>query len=107
MALKEAYPLRLLCRALGVPRSTLYYRPKGPNPEEALLRGRLRELAGAWPRYGYRRLAALLRGEGFGVGEKRVRSEGLLLTRKPLKPRTTLPEELLPEGCPTFCWGLR
>lgn len=78
MALKEAYPLRLLCGALGVPR-----RPaQGPPPEEAVLRGRLRELAGAWPRYGYRRLAAVLRGEGFGVGEKRVRSlmrrEGLL-----------------------------
>jgi putative transposase len=110
MALKEAYPLRLLCRALGVPRSTLYYRPKGPNPEEAVLRGRLRELAGAWPRYGYRRLAALLRGEGFGVGEKRVRSlmrrEGLLLPRKTPKPRTTLPEELLPEGVPNLLPGL-
>jgi len=105
MTLQGAYPLRLLCRALGVPRSTLYYRPKGPNPEEAVLRGRLRELAGAWPRYGYRRLAALLRGEGFGVGEKRVRSlmrrEGLLLTRKPLKPRTTLPE-----GVPNLLLGL-
>jgi putative transposase len=42
MALKETYPLRLLCRALGVPRSTLYYRPKGPPPDEAVLRGRLR-----------------------------------------------------------------
>lgn len=51
-----------------------------------------------------------MRGEGFGVGEKRVRSlmrrEGLLLTRKPLKPRTTLPEELLPEGVPNLLLGL-
>ncbi len=93
-----------------MPRSTLYYRPQDPPPEEAVFRGRLRELAGAWPRYGYRRLTALLRGEGFGVGEKRVRSlmrrEGLLLTRKPLKPRTTLPQELLPEGVPNLLLGL-
>ncbi len=44
------------------------------------------------------------------MGEKRVRSlmrrEGLLLTRKPLKPRTTLPEELLPEGVKNLLPGL-
>ena len=57
-----------------MPRSTLYYRPQDPPPEEAALRGRLRALAEAWPRYGYRRLTALLRGEGFQVGERRVRS---------------------------------
>ncbi len=62
-ALKGAYPLRLLSRVLGVPRSTLYYRPQDPPPEEAALRGRLRALAEAWPRYGYRRLTALLRGK--------------------------------------------
>ncbi len=56
MALKEAYPLRLLCRAPGVPRSTLYYR-SNPIP-------RRRSSEAACP----------LRREGFGVGEKRVRS---------------------------------
>ncbi|BCP67310.1 hypothetical protein TthHB5018_b22440 (plasmid) [Thermus thermophilus] len=31
-ALKGAYPLRPLSRVLGVPRSTLYYRPQDPLP---------------------------------------------------------------------------
>lgn len=89
MALGEAYPLRLLCRLLEVPRSSLYYRPKGLGEEEERLCARLRELAGTWPRYGYRRLGALLREEGFRIGDKRVRSlmreEGLLLPRHPPK----------------------
>jgi len=44
MALKDAYPLRLLCRVLEVPQSTLYYRPKDHSPGEAALCNRLREL---------------------------------------------------------------
>lgn len=97
-----------------MPRSTLYYRPQDPPPEERALRERLRALAAAWPRYGYRRLTALLRGEGFQVGEKRVRSlmreEGLLLPRKGPSPRTTFPGGLPPgrwswgRGWPTWRW---
>ncbi|BCZ88988.1 transposase (plasmid) [Thermus thermophilus] len=109
-ALKGAYPLRLLSRVLRVPRSTLYYRPQDPPPEEAALRERLRALAAAWPRYGYRRLTALLRGEGVQVGEKRVRSlmreEGLLLPRKGPSPRTTFPGGLPPEGVKNLLPGL-
>lgn len=101
MALGEAYPLRLLCRLLEVPRSSLYYRPKGLGEEEERLCARLRELAGTWPRYGYRRLGALLREEGFRVGDKRVRSlmreEGLLLPRHPPKLKTSFPG-VLPLG---------
>jgi putative transposase len=93
-----------------VPRSTLYYRPQDPPPEERALRERLRALAAAWPRYGYRRLTALLRGEGFQVGEKRVRSlmreEGLLLPRKGPSPRTTFPGGLPPEGVKNLLPGL-
>ncbi len=104
MALGEAYPLRLLCRLLEVPRSSLYYRPKGLGEEEERLCARLRELAGTWPRYGYRRLGALLREEGFRIGDKRVRSlmreEGLLLPRHPPKLKTSFPGVLpLGEGC--------
>lgn len=93
MALREVYPLRLLCRLLEVPRSAIYYRVKGRTGEEEALRARLRGLAGAWPRYSYRRLGALLRGDGFRPGDKPVRSwmreEGLLLPRQPPKPKTS------------------
>jgi len=90
--LRDRYPLRLLTRALQVPRSSMYYRKRTTTDEP--LRERLRALARAWPRYGYRRLGVLLRAEGFLVGDKKVRSlmrqEGLLVPRRVAKPRTTL-----------------
>ena len=90
--LRGRYPLRLLTRALQVPRSSMYYRKRTTTDEP--LRERLRVLARAWPRYGYRRLGVLLRAEGFSVGDKKVRSlmrqEDLLVPRRVAKPRTTL-----------------
>ena len=52
---------------------------------------RMRELALRHPRYGYRRIAVLLRAEGFKVNEKRVhrlwRKEGLKVPQKQHKKR--------------------
>jgi putative transposase len=67
------YPARLVCRLLGFPRCQLYRPPAAPPPSEADLREALRRLAGEWPTYGYRRLTALLRREGWAVNGKRVR----------------------------------
>ena len=57
-----------------------------PRTDEQALRKRLRELAAERPRFGYRRLTALLRREGRSVNPKRVhrlyREEGLALRRK-------------------------
>ena len=72
MALARDYPVRLVCRATGWPRSSLYLGAT-PDAGEAELRHALTRLAGAWPTYGYRRLAALLRREGRSVNPKRVR----------------------------------
>ncbi len=59
--------------------------PRCPDEEERL-RARLRELARARPRYGYRRMTALLREEGFCVNHKRIqrlcRDEGLRVIKK-------------------------
>jgi transposase InsO family protein len=71
MTLVADYPTAAVCRTLGVPRGSFYRRRQaaGDLPlREALLR-----LAGEWPTYGYRRLAVMLRREGFGVNSKRVR----------------------------------
>lgn len=57
---------------MGVSRSGLYHVPKEPEDAQAL-RDTLSELAGQWPTYGYRRLTAHLRREGWAVNEKRVR----------------------------------
>src|SRR4051812_49458942 len=72
MALAGDYPVRLICRATGWPRSSLYL-GAAPDAGEAELRHALTRLAGAWPTYGYRRLTALLRREGRSGNAKRVR----------------------------------
>ena len=79
---------RQACRALGWPRSSHRYR--GRRRDQTPLRMRMKELAVARPRYGYRRLHVLLRREGWMVNPKRVlrlyREEGLTL-RIPRKKR--------------------
>ena len=54
---------RRAARALDLPRSSLRYAPVIRDEEAALAR-RIEELAGAHPRYGYRRIWALVVREG-------------------------------------------
>ncbi|MBC8109330.1 MAG: transposase [Anaerolineae bacterium] len=71
---------RAACRSTGQPRSTQRYKAQQRNGERVLC-DRMRELALRHPRYGYRRIGALLRSEGFKANQKRVhrlwRKEGL------------------------------
>jgi putative transposase len=70
---------------LGQHRKTQRYRPKVPE-DEAVLTARIIELATEYGRYGYRRITALLRSEGWEVNVKRVariwRQEGLKVPQK-------------------------
>src|SRR5947209_4280177 len=83
---------RRACRALGFDRSGLRYAPIRSDERLALAR-RIEELAGTHPRYGYRRIWALLRREGWAVNKKAVhrawRQSGLKLAgpRAVPKPR--------------------
>lgn len=61
---------RRACGLIGMGRSSYAYRPRRSRDER--LRARLRELAAARPRYGYRRLHLLLRREGRVANHKRV-----------------------------------
>ena len=63
---------RAACRFLKVSRSTYWYRPKEPTSQEQRLLKRLMELSEKHARYGYRRIAALLRQEGWPVGKRHV-----------------------------------
>ena len=63
---------RAACRFLKVSRSTYWYRSKEPTSQEQRLLKRLRELSEKHARYGYRRIAALLRQEGWPVGKRHV-----------------------------------
>ena len=72
MTLADTYPIRLVCRLLGVPRSSVYYTPQSAT-DEAMLKTALLDLAGEWPTYGYRRLTAMMKRLGWRVNAKRVR----------------------------------
>jgi putative transposase len=74
MKLAGAYPIRLVCRLLGMPRSSVYYHPDShAGDTEAMLKTALLDLAAQWPTFGYRRLAAMMRRLGWRVNGKRVR----------------------------------
>ena len=73
MSLVPTYPARLVCRLLDFPRCRLYRPHTSPGDRDDEVRQALVRLAGEWPTYGYRRLTAMLRREGFTVNGKRVR----------------------------------
>jgi len=62
---------RRACRLVGLHRSTKRYRFV-PADYELRLTKRMNELADRHPRYGYRRIWALLRNEGRSVNRKRI-----------------------------------
>ena len=62
---------RRACLALGWARSSLRYVGRVTSQEQRLV-ARLLALSGAHPRYGYRRITALLRRAGWQVGKDRV-----------------------------------
>ena len=82
---------------MGLARSSYYYRAKG-QPEakvkaDADIRDRLEALALKFPRYGYRRMTAQLKREGYGANHKRVlrimREARLLVKTRKRTVRTT------------------
>ena len=62
---------RRACRAVGQSRSTQRHERKIPDDEERLV-SQIVRLATQYGRYGYRRITALLRDEGWRVNHKRV-----------------------------------
>ena len=81
---------RRACQVLGQARSTQRRARKTPNDEERLV-GRITALASQYGRYGYRRITAMLKNEGWKVNHKRVeriwRREGLKVPKKQPKRR--------------------
>ncbi len=110
--LRTAYRVseRRACQAAGFHRSTQRYRARRDPQVE--LRMRLRELAAARVRYGYRRLHVLLRREGWPVNAKRVhrlyREEGLSIRpRVPRRRRSCrYRAERSAAAGPNECWAM-
>jgi len=80
---------RRACQVIGIARSSKR-RPSG-RIEEAKLVLRVHELTERYPRFGYRKIVALMRAEGFALGRERLRlirkREGLQVPRKQRKRR--------------------
>jgi putative transposase len=66
-------PVVAQCRLLKVARATLYYRPVPVSADDLAVMRRMDELHLAWPFYGSRRMAAVLRREGREVNRKRAK----------------------------------
>lgn len=86
--------MRRVCSVLGIPRSSYHYIPQTSMKEQLLIE-RITELALQYGRYGYRRITAMLKTEGWIVNHKHVeriwRQEGLKVPgRQPKRRRLWL-----------------
>lgn len=100
---------RCACRLVGVSRSTARYQPR--DRDDTALADRLRTLARQRPRFGYRRLHAVLRREGLLVNHKRIyrlyRAAGLAIPRRKRKRVAASRGQSVPVGTlPNERWSL-
>lgn len=65
-------PISIQADLLSLNRSSLYYKPVGPSPEELFIKHRIDEIYTKHPYYGSRRIAALLNAEGLVINRKAV-----------------------------------
>jgi len=97
---QSGYPVADVCEVVGLARSTFYHRQQ-PYSEAGLCEA-LSTLAADYPTYGYRRLTALLRRQGWYVNHKRVqrlmRIMGLQRPVKRRKTRTTNSDHTFPRS---------
>jgi putative transposase len=68
--LAKTYPVQSICDVIDLPRSSYYH--KSNSTADDCLRVALLAQAEAWPTYGYRRLTAQLRRDGWQVNRKRI-----------------------------------
>jgi hypothetical protein len=66
----QDYPKKTVSNVLSVSRSTLYYQPQPVDDER--LRAAIRDVAGQFPTYGYRRVTAELGRRKLKANRKRV-----------------------------------
>ena len=87
-------PVTTQCNLLGLSRSSVYYRPRGVSEGDLLLMRRIDELHLEHPFLGARKLARLLKDEGYAVGRRHggtlVRRMGIeAIYRKPRRIAST------------------
>lgn len=101
--------MRRACQVVGLGRSTHYYRSRAKDQRPLVMR--IRELAEARRRFGYRRILILLRREGWRVNHKPVyrhyKDEDLAVRTKKRKKRTSHLRVLPPAAtAPNQRWSM-
>ena len=89
-------------RVLGRARSTLRYRPRRRADEDALVKA-IRRLARKHPRWGYKKIHALLLGDGWSVNRKRVRRLWNALGLRRRRRRMKTKKSRMPGGSKNSC----
>jgi len=118
----ELHSLELSLKAqaelLGLSRSSLYYRPMPPSPEEVAIKHRIDEIYTRWPFYGSRRITVALNREEIAVSRPTVQHYMLEMgisgiapgpnTSKPAPEHTIYPYLLrhVSAGYPNHIWGI-
>jgi putative transposase len=118
----EPHSLELSLKAqaelLELSRSSLYYRPMPPSPEEVAIKHRIDEIYTRWPFYGSRRITVVLNREEIAVSRPTVqhymREMGISgiapgpNTSKPAPEHTIYPYLLrhVSAGYPNHIWGI-
>lgn len=96
--MSEQYPKAVVCRVLGVARSSLYHQPNFVQNEA--LETAMQEICAEFPCYGYRRVTAELRRRGWPINRKRtarmMKIMGLQAKKVVRKRRTTNSEHSFP-----------
>jgi putative transposase len=89
----QVLPVTAQCRLLKVARSTLYYQPVPAGADELVVMRRIDELHLEYPFYGSRRMAVVLRDDGWVVNRKRTRRLMRLMGLEAIyqKPNTSRP----------------
>jgi transposase InsO family protein len=102
--LKETYCVseRRAGRLLGRSRSTLRYRSRQRPDEDAMVKA-IRRLARKYPRWGYKKIHALLVRDGWTVNRKRVRRLWKVLGLRRAPRRTKTKRSGMPGGSKNSC----
>lgn len=120
MVEREGRELSIAAQAelLGISRSSLYYHPVEPSPEEVAIKHRIDEIYTEYPFYGSRRMTASLRREGMVINRKAVRRHMRQMGIEAIYPgpntsKRRLEHRVYPYllrglliSCPNHVWGV-
>lgn len=89
--LRQEFPIAAICEVLDYPRSQVYYQAQAPV-DETDIQAAIRQIAGQYPTYGYRRVTKQLQKQGHIINHKRVArlmAEMGLMGKPPRKRKRT------------------